>query len=319
MRKPAQFQVTRPGLLTTVQDLGRFGHQRYGVSVSGAMDSVALRFANRLVGNPDRAAALEVSIQGPALAFKSGAVVAITGADLSPALNGRPVPNWTAFAIDPDSTLSFGARRSGARAYVAIAGGVEVPPVLGSRSTHRRSRMGGLEGRALAKGDVLSTGQPFSDAMPPVAKPLPTSVQPPYTTGPTLRVVAGPQAEYFPTGSIMALISGPYTVSPQSDRMGYRLEGPPLVHKGPAEIITDATPAGAIQVPASRQPILLLADRQTTGGYPKIAVVISADQPLAAQLVPGDWVRFTLVELAEAREALRHQRRCMDEVLPPVG
>jgi len=313
----ARLRVVKPGLFTTVQDLGRFGYQRFGMSVGGAMDRLAFRLANRLVGNPDQAAALEITVRGPELVFDHEAVIALAGADLSPSLDGTLLPNWTAIKVGQGSTLSFGERRSGARTYLGLAGGIDVPLLLGSRSTHTRSRTGGLAGRALVTGDELRGGTPSPSAWQNVGRSVSTSARPPYSAGPTLRVVLGPQADRFVPEAVERLTAGSYRLSPQSDRMGYRLVGAPLVHAGTAEMISDATPCGSVQVPTSRQPILLMADCQTTGGYPKLAVVISADLPLAAQLVPGDTITFSLVTLPEAQAALRAQRDGLEAILPP--
>lgn len=315
----ARLRVARSGLLTTVQDLGRFGYQRFGMSVGGAMDRFALRCANRLVGNPDQAAALEITVRGPELVFDCEAMVAVTGADLSPSLDGTALPAWTAVAVRQGSTLTFGDRRSGARSYLALAGGLEVPLSLGSRSTHTRSRTGGMAGRALVKGDELQGGMPSPAAWQSVGRSVPTAARPPYSVSPTLRALLGPQADCFVPEAVDGLVSGRYRLSPHSDRMGYRLVGAPLVHSRAPDMISDATPCGSLQVPASSQPILLMADCQTTGGYPKIAVVISADLPLAAQLAPGDTVGFSIVTLAEAQAALRAQQAELDAALPPVN
>lgn len=319
MPEPAQFRVIQSGFLSTVQDLGRYGFQRFGMPVGGAMDILALRLGNRLVGNPDSAAVLEITLQGPELTFETDSIIALTGADLSPTLNGNPVQNWTVLCVTRGSTLSFGERRNGARAYLAVAGGINVPLVLGSRSTHIRSRTGGIRGRALLKGDVLHGHPPSSDAWKSAGRALPSAAHPSYPPDATLRVVSGPQSDCFVPDALGTLVHGPYTISPQSDRMGYRLIGPPLPHAQAPNLISDATPPGAVQVPASHQPILLMADRPTTGGYPKIAVVISADLPLAAQLVPGDCIRFSLIEVSEAQVIVRDQRARLDAVLPPVG
>lgn len=312
----ARIRVVRPGLLTTVQDLGRFGFQRFGMPVSGAMDAVALRLANRLVGNADEAAGLEITVQGPELLFERAAVIALAGADLSPAINQIPVPLWTALEVGSGSTLSFGTRRTGARTYLAVAGGIDVPVVLGSRATHLASRTGGFAGRALASGDILLGGPPSPESSRSIGRTVPSSVRPPYSANPSLRVILGPQADHFSTEAVETLLRSRYTLTPQSDRMGYRLSGPPLVHIGSPDLISDATPRGALQVPADQQPILLMADCQTTGGYPKIAVVITADLPLAAQLLPGDTVGFALVELREAQALAREQRARIDEAVP---
>ena len=318
MPEAAQLHVLRPGLLTTLQDLGRFGFQRFGMPVSGAMDTSALRLANRLVGNQDHAAALEVTIKGPEIRFETSAVIAIAGADLSPLVDGKPVQNWVTLHIQRGGILTFGQRRTGARAYVALAGGFDTPKVLGSRSTHIRSHTGGIHGRALMKGDKLTGGRPATSRAKLVGKEVPDSLRPAYSPNPTLRAVLGPQAEHFTPEAVETLISSRFTVSPHADRMGYRLTGPRLVHVASPDIISDATPFGAVQVPANQQPILLMADRQTTGGYPKLAVVISADLPLAAQLIPGNTVAFKLVEVAEAQVSSRELRQRIDAGLPPV-
>jgi len=314
--EPARFRVVPPGFLTTVQDLGRFGFRRFGMPVSGAMDPVALRLANRLVGNPDQAAALEMTVKGPDLVFETDALIALAGADLSPLINNTPVPLWTALEVSRGSTLSCGERRNGARAYLAVAGGIEVPMALGSRATHIPSQTGGFAGRALAKGDTVCGGLPSPGVSRLIGSMIPPAARPPYNPAPVLRVVLGPQADCFSHEAVETLVHGPYTVSPRSDRMGYCLIGPPVVHAGSPDIVSDATPQGALQVPANQQPILLMADCQTTGGYPKIAVAISTDLPLAAQLLPGDSVRFTLIEVREARAIAREQRTRLEAVLP---
>ncbi len=315
----ARIGVVRPGLLTTVQDLGRVGYQRFGLPLSGAMDRPALRLANRLVGNADQAAGLEITLSGPALLFEREAVIALTGADLSASLDGTPITLWEATRVAKGSTLTFGQRRAGARAYLAVAGGLNVPLVLGSRSTHLRSRTGGLMGRALVQGDVLRGGRPASKAFSVAGRSVPPEARPLYQREPMVRVIPGPQADFFLPEALEALTGGSYTVTPQSDRMGFRLQGPPLIHAGPAEIVSDATPFGAIQVPANRQPILLMADHQTTGGYPKVGVVISVDVPLAAQLIPGESLRFALVDVGEARAVWRAQEARFARLMPSWG
>ncbi len=319
MAEPPRLRIIRPGIFSTVQDLGRFGFQRFGMPVSGAMDPLALRVANRLVGNPDRAAGLECTVTGPEILFDGEAVIAITGADLSPAVNGTPVPAWTAIAVKAESVLSFGLRRTGARAYLAVAGGIDVPVILGSRSTHTRSGTGGLAGRSVVEGDVLHAASPPADVARRIGQTLPAPARPRYEPAPQLRMILGPQVHEFKPEAVDRLLSEPYTISPEADRMGYRLSGAPLPHRGMADMITDATPAGSIQVQASQQPILLMADHQTTGGYPKIAVVISVDLPLAGQLIPGDQMRFVLVDAAEASRLVRACLAELNVVLPPAA
>lgn len=318
-RRPALILVVKPGLFTTVQDLGRPGWQRFGMPVGGAMDQPALRLANRLVGNPDGAAGLELTMVGPTLRFTTGALVALTGADLSPTLDGRPVPLWTAVAVPPGSLLAFGARRTGARTYLAVAGGLDVPVVLGSGATHVLSRTGGHQGRALTVGDELRGGSPGAEAAARAGITVPPGALLADGSASTLRVLPGPQAERFSAGALTTLTTGRFSLSHQCDRMGYRLLGPTLDRSDGGGIVSEAVPMGALQVPANGQPILLMADRQTTGGYPVIAVVISADLPRAAQLAPGDRVGFTLVKIEAAQAALREQRARLDAALPPIG
>ncbi|GKS58960.1 allophanate hydrolase [Nitrospira sp.] len=315
-RTPAvtRMTVVKPGWLTTVQDRGREGYRRYGVSVSGAMDRIAYTLGNRLVGNADGAAALEITVSGPEIIFESQSVFAVTGGDLSPTLDGRPIVLWTGMRAPSGSRLSFGARRTGARCYLAVAGGIDVPPHLGSRSTHIATRTGGLQGRPLTKGVILHTGR-CSQREAREGLAIPVRLRPRYSPSPVLRVLPGPQHELFLPDVLVSLVSAPYTLSSQSDRMGYRLVGPKLRHAA-ARWISDGTVMGALQVPADEQPILLMADCQTIGGYPKPAVVISADLHLAGQLAPGDSVHFVMTTLAEARRVLRAQWAALDEALP---
>lgn len=313
----AHITVVRPGWLTTVQDLGRYGYQQYGVPVSGAMDRRSFIIANRLVGNRDQDAGLEITLKGPELLFATDSVIAVTGADLTPSVNGIGIPVWTSVRVERGSRLTFGPRRAGARSYVAIAGGIEVPVVLGSRSTHISSRTGGMAGRALAQGDVLIGGRPVPHTRATIGRGVPEKLRPVYSTLPTLRILPGPQHASFPEHALDLLTASPYRLSNQSDRMGYRLEGPKLAHRGLGQWISDGTAMGALQVPPDEQPILLMADRQTTGGYPKIAVVISADLHLAAQLLPGETVAFRTTTLPEAQALLKAQWNEIDEAIPP--
>jgi antagonist of KipI len=315
--KPVLIRVIKPGWFTTVQDLGRHGYQQYGVPVGGAMDRHAFVLANRLVGNPDRDAALELTLKGPDLLFEQETVMAITGADLMPVLNGTVVPTWTSLQVPAGSRLAFGARRRGTRGYLAIAGGIDVPVIMGSRSTHVSSRTGGLQGRALLAGDVLVAGVPSRDMDSVIGRAVPERLRPRYATTALLRVLPGPQDDCFADGALELLTSHPYRLSSRSDRMGYRLEGPTLAHTGTGPWLSDGTAMGALQVPPDGQPILLMADRQTTGGYPKLAVVISADLHLAAQLMPGDTITFEATTLAQAQALVRAQWDELDEVLPP--
>ncbi|MBI4266091.1 MAG: 5-oxoprolinase subunit PxpB [Acidobacteria bacterium] len=297
--------VLRPGLLTTVQDSGRWGFQHLGVPVSGPMDPLAHRLANAIVGNPSNAATLEATVLGPELRVEGEARMAVTGADLGATLDGSDVPLDRAVACRGGSVLRFGGRRAGARAYVAFDGGINAPPVLGSRATHVLSRLGGIEGRAIRAADRIPLGEATS---PPARQAdLHVRLYDPGRAdgGARVRVLPGPQVDQFPPDILDRLERTRFTVSPASDRMGYRLTGGPLPARVAAsEMISDVTVPGGLQVPPSGDPILLMADRQTTGGYPQVAIVITADLPLAAQLAPGDWVEFSVCTRAEALAAL---------------
>lgn len=299
-------RVESPGLLTTVQDEGRWGHQRDGMVVAGAMDPFASAVANVLVGSPRGAAVLEITLLGPTLRALADTRLALCGGDLSPTVEGQPVPSWKTFTLRAGQALTFGRRRSGARAYLAVAGGLAVPAVLGSRATFLRARLGGFRGRPLRSGDVLE-GWPHPIA--PGERGLRPADIPDYALPAVLCVLPGPHSAAFTEAGRDTLFSAAYTVSPRSDRQGYRLTGPAVARADMADILSEAMPWGGIQVPPDGQPILLMADRQTTGGYPLAGVVISADLPRAGQLAPGDSVRFEAVGLAEAHEmAVRRER-----------
>ncbi len=315
--KPPTIHVLRPGLFTTIQDLGRHGYQRFGVSVSGAMDRWALAVGNRLLGNPDQAAGLEITIQGPELLFEQAVSIAITGADLSPTSNGLAIPMWTVVAMQAGSRLQFGMRRQGARAYLTVAGGIDGPLMLGSRSTHVRSGLGGLAGRALKKWDQVDVGPARATSAHYVGRTLPESHRPQYGTSPSVRVVPGPQVDRFTEEALQILAGSPYRLTSESDRMGYRLQGLELTHRTSADIVSDAVSVGSIQVLADRQPILLMADCQTTGGYAKLATMIAADRALAAQLSPGDTLSFVVITQDKAAELFRSTHAELDRLLPP--
>jgi antagonist of KipI len=304
----AQVEIRNAGWLTTIQDAGRWGMQRRGVSVSGPMDWFSHRLANLLVGNVADAAALEITMSGPEVVFEGEAWFATTGARFPATMNGAPISMTGVVHARSGDRLKFGLRRRGARGYVAIAGGLLVPLVLGSRSTHVLSRLGGLDGRPLRAGDRIEIGPARSVAE---RRPHSSALILP-DGGARLRVLTGPHQDHFAHETTMKLCSSRYVLSSRSDRMGYRLEGPALSWLPEApEIISGATVPGAIQVPASGQPILLMADRATTGGYPILAVVISADLPLAGQLAPGEWVEFIPCTRDEAIAALRERERAL--------
>lgn len=317
-------RVVKPGMLTTVQDGGRRGYQQYGVTVSGVMDHYAYRMANWLVGNQENEAVLEITLLGPTLEINRDMVVAITGGDLGPKLNGHPMAQWTSVAVQPGDVIAFSGVQSGCRGMIAFGGGIQVPLLMGSRSTHLRGRMGGLEGRALIQGDFLVVGrtaQPigqFLGRKGPAHSFLPVNRNEPLV----IRVVPGPQEEAFTEEGLATFYNEIYQVSTESDRMGCRLSGPAVAHKNGADIISDGIAMGAIQVPGHGSPIIMMADRQTTGGYTKIANVITVDLPKIAQLKPGEFIRFKRVTVEEAQglimaeEALFH-RLNHEEMEPP--
>lgn len=314
---PAHILVVKPGWFTTVQDAGRYGYQQYGVSISGAMDKRSCILANRLVGNRDDAATLELTLQGPELLFENESVIALCGADLHPFVDGRAIPLWTSIVVLAGSRLTFGTRRTGARSYLAIAGGIDVPMVMGSRSTHVASQTGGLKGRVVAQGDILISRQPIPSPRDMTVRLVPEALRPSYLAVATLRILHGPQQLSLSDQALEVLTTNPYRLTSQSDRMGYRLEGTKLTYTERREWISDGTAMGALQVPSDEQPILLMADCQTTGGYPKIAVVISVDLHLAGQLLPGDTVNFRMTTLAAAQAALKADWHALDRALPP--
>jgi len=302
--------VLKPGMLSTIQDRGRWGLQAQGVAVAGPMDPCSHRLANALVGNAAADATIEITLVGPELEFEAERFVAVAGAEFELTVDGRGVPMNAGFLVPAGGQLRFGRRGRGARAYLAVEGGIRVEPILGSRSTHLTSGMGGLDGRALKAGDRLPLADATHSGASPASAPRASIVPLPEREA-RLRVLPGPQEDYFSNDSLDALQSATYRISTTSDRMGYRLEGPKLAHARGADIISDATPLGVLQVPASCQPILLMADRQTTGGYPKIATVISADISVAGQLGPGDAIRFAVCSPREALAALIAQERAL--------
>ncbi len=299
-------RVLRPGLLTTVQDLGRWGKQRYGVGVGGAMDPFALRMANLLVGNDEGAAAIEMTLLGPTLQFERDTLIALCGGEFRPTMGNQVLRTWRPIVMGPGAVVNFGSAVSGCRGYLAIAGGVDVPLVLGSRSTYLHGRFGGYKGRALKVGDLLSTS-PTLGVLPENCNWGIGALVPAYEDCPALRVLVGSEFDWLTPQSQEQLFSAEFEVTPQSDRMGYRLSGPRLKLNSPRELISEAVCPGTLQLPADGQPILLMADCATTGGYPKVACVASVDLPLAAQLRPGAKLRFTAISLEEAQSLYRQR------------
>lgn len=295
-------QVLSPGPMTTVQDRGRFGYIALGIGPSGAMDQAAYAAANRLVGNRHGEAVLEATLLGPTLKFEEDCLCALTGADMDAKLEGQPVEPYRSFLVRAGQTLALGFARTGCRGYMAVKGGIQVPEVMGSRSTNLKCALGGLEGRKLRAGDRLPvTNTPKNSRE---RREIPAF----YEQSVTLRVIPGPQAGAFTDGGFHTLWNTAFTMSPNSDRMGLRLEGAVIETRAGSDIVSDGIALGAIQVTSAGQPILLMADRQTTGGYAKIGTVITADLPKAAQLKPGATIRFQPITVEEAQKLIRKRR-----------
>jgi antagonist of KipI len=305
-------RILRPGLCATVQDRGRFGFQDRGIPLSGAMDPWAYRLGNVLVGNSEDAASLEITLGGFEAEILRDVGLAVTGTTAGIRLNERPVPLWSAVEARSGDRLTIPYARKGARDYLSLSGGVDVPLIMGSRSTYLRGGVGGLRGRALRKGDVIESGPPQRAAL---KEQVPPALIPPYGRRFTLRVVPGPQDDEISDEGTKIFFGGVYTVTLRSDRMGCVLEGPEVRHKKGADIISDGTAFGSIQVPGSGRPIILMADRQTTGGYVKIATVITVDLPLIAQALPGYEVHFQAVTVQEAQELLREREKALENYL----
>lgn len=296
-------KVIKGGMLTTIQDLGRPGYRKDGIIVCGAMDTLALQIGNLLLGNRDDEAGLECTLIGPKLLFETGQLVAITGGDLSPAVDGQPVKMWRPIYIPPGATLSFGAAVKGCRSYISVYGGFELKKVLGSYATYLKAGFGGYQGRALKNGDDLPFKNIYEDKGNTFKWSADLKVYPDLEDA-EIRVMKGPEFDLFTGQSIAALFEENYVVSKHADRMGYRLEGRTLQMSTPKEMLSAAVAFGTVQVTPDGGAILLMADHQTTGGYPRIVQVITTDLTKLAQMQSGKAVRFKLVTLAEAREAL---------------
>ncbi|PEV58478.1 KipI antagonist [Bacillus cereus] len=306
-------EVLHAGMFTTVQDLGRSYYQQFGVSVGGAMDKNALRLINMLVGNEENEAGLEMTILGPKLLIKKTTLLAIGGVDMEPLLNGERIPLWRPILAEEGSMLCFGKVKSGCRAYVTFAGGIHIERTMGSKSTYIRAAIGGIEGRMLKKGDCFQIGT-YSEMANRFIQDLQkderiktkwvisNSVLPKYKKHPKLRVIADFEYDQFTEESRKAFFTKEYKVSNYADRMGYRVEGEVLNRIEEKEILSSPVTFGTIQVPIGGQPIILMADRQTTGGYPRMGNIISVDLPLLAQLKPGDYVSFEKITLEEAEQ-----------------
>lgn len=305
------FKVIDPGPLTNIQDLGRIGYKQFGVPRSGALDNFACRAANLLTGAPEEAAVLEITFMGPKLEALADLVIALTGADMPLLINGRPAPGWTGLAVKAGDMIQIKPARRGLRGYLAAGPGFDVPTVMGSRSTYLGGGLGGFEGRALIRGDVLA----LADGTP--ARPgreIGPDLRPELSSQITLRAIPGPQDDYFGS-DLNNFFRAEFQVSAKADRMGYRLAGPEIkIADGfPKSIISEPSQAGAVQVPADGQPIILLADH-TSGGYAKPATVISSDLDLVAQARPGDRVKFQRVSPAQAQTVAREREDRLNRI-----
>ncbi|MEI4789660.1 biotin-dependent carboxyltransferase family protein [Bacillus sp. FJAT-53060] len=324
-------QVIKPGMFTTIQDNGRKGYQKYGVLTSGGMDQLSLRIANILTGNQENEAVLEITLMGPGPVFKcqKDQLIAVTGADVEIDIDGDQAPLWKPLFIRSGSTITFGPCMRGCRSYLAVAGGFDVEPVMQSKSTYVRAGIGGLKGRLLEKDDVLTIGEPSSLAtsllhMLKSKEKYARYSAPDWTVNHThflplrksqvIRVLAGRYLSYFQEESQKAFFKQPYQVTPQSDRMGCRLKGEPIRLKQKLELISEAVAFGSVQIPPDGQPIILLADRQTTGGYPRMGEVATVDLPLIAQSMPGENLYFQQIDRQEAEQALFHQEEEVREL-----
>jgi biotin-dependent carboxylase-like uncharacterized protein len=309
LEKVAAFEVQEPGILTTIQDLGRYGFSQFGVPPSGALDPFSSRVGNLLVGNREGEASIEITVMGLKLKALREAVIAVTGGDLSPTLNGEPLEMWRTHLLVEGDIINFKKVRAGCRAYLATSGGLILPEVMGSRSTYLSGKFGGLEGRALKKGDILFA--------PDIRSPLsqlgfrfPGDWIPQFYKEALLKVIPGPQDHHFTEKGLQTLSSSFYQVTPRCDRMGVRLDGPQIERQSEVEesIISEGLIAGAIQVPGDGKPIIILTEL-VTGGYTKIATVISTDLSKVAQLKPGDRVRFAPVSVEEAHRIFREEEK----------
>ncbi len=322
-------KVTKPGPLTTLQDLGRYGYQKYGVLVSGTMDTFSHRLANILVGNKPTEGALEMTVAGPTLTLPKGLIFALTGADLNAKVLGQPVPRFRPIYVQEECVLTMSFAKEGCRGYMAVAGGFDVKVTMGSKSTYLRAKIGGFKGRPLAAGDEIPVGN-TPDCMKafkekyaasrsfPLAHPNWSAPGSFIFENSPIRVTKGLQYDWFSSDSLEKFFGEEYLITMQSDRMGYRLEGPVLTQTEQREMISEAVTFGSIQVPADGNPIALLADRQTAGGYAKIGQIILADLPRMAQKAPGTKLRFVLISNKEAEEIYVQQENYLQQLATTI-
>ena len=310
-------KILKPGMYTTIQDMGRYNYQKSGMSVAGGMDQFSLRVANILVGNQDSEACLEATLMGPQIEFQGDALIAITGANLVPMINNVAVDMWCGVKVSEGDVLSFGTAKDGCRSYIAIESGIDVPEVMGSKSTYVKGKVGGFQGRVLKKDDEINIGNAAKSNFKGILS-LPTEFIPTYIKDNTVRVVMGPQDDYFTKEGINTFLNCSYEVTNEADRMGYRLAGNKISHSEGADIISDGITMGSVQVPGHGSPIIMMADRQTTGGYTKIATVITPDINIVGQLKPGDSIRFKSIDIAKAHKIYKEYMKDFDLIRESV-
>lgn len=304
------FTVLNKGLLSLVQGGPRIGFQQFGVPVSGGMDDYSLRIANMLVGNDEYEACIEALIIGPSILFDDKTIIAITGGDLGPVLNGVELDMYRSYIVNKGDNLTFSGMKTGCRVYIAFDGGIDVPVVMGSKSTYTKAKLGGYEGRELKDGDYVKLGKGDANAN----YILPKECVQNFESNIVLRAIRGPQDDMFDEDNIRKLFDSKYTITNECDRMGYRLDGEKINHISGADIVSDGIAFGAIQVPGHGNPIVMMADRQTVGGYTKIANVISVDLYKLAQAKPGNSISFKEVNIYEAHKELKKYENNMNEV-----
>ncbi len=307
-------KIINPGLLTTIQDYGRAGYQQDGMPVAGAMDSYAMQLANILTGNDRNDAVIEMTFLGAEIQFNLNTTIAITGADMSPRINGTSISMYKTVNVNKGDILKLVGATKGCRTYISISGGLDIPKIMGSKSTYLRAKIGGLQGRKLKAGDEIYIKNNENTRKIGIRE-MPEEVIPDYKGTIIARVILGPEDDRFTDQGIKTFFQEEYKITNQSDRMGYRLEGKKIEHKNGADIISGGITLGAIQVPGHGQPIIMMADRQTTGGYTKIANVISVDIPYLAQLKPGDRIRFKKITLDEAHKLIKQREEKLEKLI----
>ncbi len=306
-----RIRFIKSGLFTTIQDKGRWGYQQFGMPVAGAMDYFSLRVANLLLGNEENDAVLETTFLGPEIEFECDEIIAITGANMKPSINGEPVNMWTSLAVAKGDRLSFSSAVKGLRGYIAFSRGINVAEVMGSKSTYIRGKLGGLEGRKIANGDELPLGEVNLSS---TGSYIPNRLIPSYPKNYSLRVVLGPQDDYFTDQGVKTFLNSTYTITSEADRMGYRLDGPIIEHKNGGDIISDGIVFGSVQVPGGGLPIIMMSDRGTTGGYTKIATVVSPDLSILAQMAPGTSLNFKEVDVYESHRIYKDHEAKIQEI-----